>query len=111
MPMPWRNQTALVLRNAWRVCLGYFAFAAAVDAVLHVWRPKALVRMAHSFDALPVRVLTELGLFEPLRERYWQGGVSLFEARLAMGAVVGVTVLCLSVVAGLATLGLRKRLG
>lgn len=82
------------LTNAALLSGAYLAVGAAVEVVRREWSPRWADRLSLALEAFPARMLHFMGVFEPMRDAFVAGRLSVTQVRLAY-AVTTVTLIFL----------------
>lgn len=96
------------LANATFLSGAYLLLATVVEVVRRVFNPRWIEGLSLSLEAFPARVLSFLGLFQPLETAWMENRVSELTVRLVYGVTVVGLIFLLGAFVGLA-MGLVAR--
>lgn len=98
----------LVVGNALALAAGYLALGLLVETVRRFYPARTVLTVSFALDALPARVLSILGLLEPLREAYLAGRLNEAGLRAVFGCTALAVIFLLATVLGLVTAWVRR---
>ncbi|MCL2626635.1 MAG: hypothetical protein FWD46_07475 [Cystobacterineae bacterium] len=88
------------IRNAAWLLYVYWVVAIVVELVFQYWPSPGGLVFLRVLEHFPEKVLRILGFWEPLKEAFLEGGISVVQLRFIYGAAVGAGFVALSVFTG-----------
>ena len=98
----------LVVGNALLLAAAYFAVGLLVETLRRFYPARSVLTVSFALDALPARVLSILGLLEPLRDAYLGGRLTEAGLRAVFGCTALAVIFLLATVLGLVTAWVRR---